>query len=212
MTLLDPTAHFETVTVNRLRLRLSPVAAIAGSAALLVVGAILLRGFSENGFRLGSQLAWRFTALVFFVALVAGPLLRMAARFFPDAAMPELVSRKLVWGFCASYAVYLVSVFLPNVVRLSAGASLMVLFGGVVTVVLALTAAPLGFINEKTRKTLLATATVYFWSCYALMALSRLYGPHRPDGFYGISLSLMIVALLVRYADRWLSRLSPATA
>jgi hypothetical protein len=211
MTLLDPAAPFATLSITRLRPWISLVAGIALSAALLVAGAILFRGFSENGFRLGSQLAWRFTTLVFFAALVAGPIARLAARVSVHGPAPRHLSRKLVWGFCASYAVYLVSVFLPNVIHLSAGATLMVLFGGVVTAVLALSAAPLGLMNEKIRRTVMGTAAVYFWSCYSLMALSRLYGPHRPDAFYGISLCLMVAALLVRYADRWLSRFSPAT-
>jgi hypothetical protein len=194
------------------RLNLGPlVGGIGLLAVLLVVGAILLRGLSENGFRLGSQLAWRYTSFVFFAALVAGPVCRIAARtgYF---TCPENLSRKLVWGFCVSYAVYLLSVFLPNVIRLSAGATLMVVFGGTVAAVMALTVAPLKrlggapLIGEKTRRAMLSTATIYFWSCYALMALSRLYGPHRPDAFYGVSLCLMVVGLLLRYADRWFGR------
>jgi hypothetical protein len=52
---------------------------------------------------------------------------------------------------------------------------------------------------------MLATATAYFWLCYSIMALARIYGPHRPDAFYDISLSLMLVGLLARYAGRWFS-------
>ena len=88
-------------------------------AAVLVLGAILARGFAENGFRLGSQLAWRYASFVFFAALVAGPVCRIAAHFLPAFTPPESLSRKLVWGFCASYGVYLLSVFLPNVIQLS---------------------------------------------------------------------------------------------
>jgi hypothetical protein len=58
-------------------------------------------------------------------------------------------------------------------------------------------------IPAKVRRVLLGTAAGYFWLCYALMGLARIYGPHQPDGFYGVSLSLMVVGLLVRYADRW---------
>ena len=38
--------------------------------------------------------------------------------------------------------------------------------------------------------------------CYSLMALAHLSGPHRPDGFYGFSLMLMIAALLMRFGER----------
>jgi len=212
MVVLDNTALVGRIRVPRLKLTLGPlVGGIAFGAVALVVGAILFRGFAENGFRLGSQLAWRYAFFVFFVALVAGPLCRLAARIFTGFSPPESLSRKLIWGFCASYGVYLVSVFVPNVIRLSAGATVMVLFGGSVVLVMALMAAPLKRLGDKPliptkiRRVLLGTAAGYFWLCYALMGLARIYGPHQPDGFYGISLSLMVVGLLVRYADRWFS-------
>ena len=195
----------------RFRITLAPlVGAIAILAAVLVMGAILARGFSENGFRLGSQLAWRYASFVFFAALVAGPALRIAARFTHVQA-PEALSRKLVWGFCASYGVYLLSVFLPNVIRPSAGATLMVLFGAGLALVMAAAVAPLKrlggkpIVSDKVRRVLLGGAAIYFWLSYCLMALARISGPHRPDAFYGISLSLMVLGLLVRYADRWLT-------
>jgi hypothetical protein len=201
----------QPVGASRLRFGLSPlVYGIALGAAVTVMGAILYRGFTENGFRLGSQLAWRYTCLAFFAAMVAGPLCRIVARFVPSFTAPESLGRKLVWGFCASYGVYLLSVFVPNVIALSAGATLMVLFGGGVTLVMAATVAPLRLhgrvlIGEKLRRTFLGTATSYFWLCYTVMGLARITGPHRPDAFYGISLCLMVVALLARYADHWVA-------
>jgi hypothetical protein len=216
MVALDNAALLGQVGRRGLRLRLSPLAgAIALGAAMVVMGAIFYRGFTDNGFRLGSQLAWRYTSFVFFAALVAGPLCRVAARFFPAFTAPESLGRKLVWGFCASYAVYLLSIFVPNVVDMSAGATLMVLFGAGVALAMAATAAPLrlhgrALMGEKLRRTFLGTATSYFWLCYALMGLARISGPHRPDAFYGISLCLMVAALLARYADRWVSTVAHA--
>ena len=210
MAALANTVFFGHRRLARFQFSLGPlVGGIALMAVLLVMGAILFRGFSENGFRLGSQLAWRYTSLVFFAALVGGPLCRLTARVFTGLTPPENLGRKLVWGFCASYGVYLLSVFLPNVIRLSAGATLMTLFASVVVLVMALTAAPLKrlgnkpLIPEQIRRVLLGTAAAYFWLCYSLMALARISGPHRPDAFYDISLCLMILGLLVRYADRW---------
>ncbi len=211
-TALTGRAFIGRFRVPRLKLTLGPlVGGIAFVAMALVIGAILFRGFAENGFRLGSQLAWRFASLVFVAALVAGPLCRLAARIFPTFTSPESLGRKLLWGFCASYGVYLLSVFLPNVIRLSPGATLMVLFGGSVVLVMALTAAPIKrlggkpLIPAKIRRVLLGTAAGYFWLCYALMGLARIYGPNQPDAFYGISLCLMLAGLLVRFADRWFS-------
>jgi hypothetical protein len=218
MVALDNSAVFGP-RVPRLHLTLAPlVSAIAAAALALVFGAIVARGFGENGFRLGSQLAWRFASFVFFAALTVGPVCRIAARFVPGFTAPQTLSRRLVWGFCASYGVYLLSVFLPNVIRLSAGAALMVVFGGGVALVMAAAATPLKrlgkpmIIADKVRRVLLGTAAIYFWMCYALMALARISGPHRPDGFYGLSLCLMVVALLVRYGDRMLAPRAAAAA
>ncbi len=211
MVALDSTAFFGS-KVPRLHLTVAPlVGAIALGALTLVFGAVVARGFSENGFRLGSLLAWRYTFFVFFAALAAGPACRIAARLFPKMTLPQRLSRKLVWGFCASYGVYLASVLIPNVIRLSAGATLMVLFGGGVALVMAVAATPLKrlgkaqVIADEVRRVLLGTAAIYFWMCYAVMALARISGPHRPDVFYGLSLCLMVVALLVRFGDRWLA-------
>src|SRR3569833_533984 len=86
------------------RLTLGPlVGVVATVAVLLVVGAVLARGFGENGFRLGSQLAWRYASFIFFAALAAGPICRITAYFLPVFTPPESLSRRLVWGFCAAY-------------------------------------------------------------------------------------------------------------
>jgi hypothetical protein len=219
MVALDNSQIFGDRKVPHLHLKLSPlVGAIALAAAALVLGSIVFRGFGENGFRLGSQLAWRFTSFVFVAALAAGPVCRIMAHFVPRLTASEGLSRRLVWGFCASYGVYLVSVFLPNVIHLSAGATLMTLFGGSVALVMAATVAPLKrlggkpIIPDNVRRVLLGTAAIYFWLCYSLMALARISGPHRPDDFYGLSLCLMVVALLTRYADRWFANREAADA
>jgi hypothetical protein len=216
MVALDNSAIFGSCRTPRLKLPFGLlVGGIALTAALLVLGAVVARGFGENGLRLGSMLAWRFACLVFFAALVCGPVCRIGSRIF-QTPCPESLSRKLIWGFCASYGVYLLSVFLPNVIQLSAGATLMMLLGGSVAIIMAATVAPItrhgrALIGEKTRRTLLATASGYFWLCYALMALARISGPHRPDDWYGFSLSLMVIGLLLRYADRWFGyRAQPA--
>ena len=217
MVALDNNAILGSVRIRRLKFTpkftMAPlVGGIALVTLVLVLGAVIAHGFAENGFRLGSRLAWRYTFFVFFAALVAPAFCRLANRFFPSFSCPESLAHKLIWGFCASYGVYLLSVFLPDVVRLSGGATLMVLFGGTVAAGMAVTAAPLKrlggkpLIGERTRRAILSTAIVYFWSCYSLMALARISGPHRPDAFYDISLLLMMAALLLCYADRWFAR------
>jgi hypothetical protein len=224
MVALDNSAFFGQVRRLRIPLprkamTLAPLVTSLGAiAVVLVLGAIIFRGFGENGFRLGSQLAWRYTSLVFFAALVAGPVCRIVAHFFPPLTPPPSLGRKLVWGFCVSFGVYLLSVFLPNVIQLSAGATLMTLFASGVVLVMAATVAPIkrpggeAIIPEKFRRVLLAIAVIYFWLCYSVMALARISGPHRPDDYYGISLCLMVLGLLARYGDRWVSFAQPKSA
>src|SRR5215471_19274648 len=116
------------------------VGGIVLAAVLLAAGPILFHDFSENGFRQASRLAWRFASLIFFVALVAGPLCRVIAHFVSHLSPPETLSRRLVWGFAASYGVYLLSVFVPHVLQLSDGATLMVFLGGGLALVMPMAA------------------------------------------------------------------------
>jgi hypothetical protein len=187
----------------------SLVGAITLAAAVLAAGTIIVNGFSENAFRLAGQMCWRFAGIVFFAVLAACPVGRLTGRFMPAARILEDSTPDLIWGFCASYGVYLLAILLPNAIQLSMGALLFVLFGALVSAVMALAARPLRLfrggaplIGLRVRRSLLATAMIYFWLSYSLMALEHISGPHRPDAYYGISLLLMLFGLLLRFADR----------
>jgi hypothetical protein len=54
---------------------------------------------------------------------------------------------------------------------------------------------------------MLGVGMAFFWLTYALAGLSRISGPQRPDAFYGFSLSLMVIALLLRFADRFAAKI-----
>ena len=43
----------------------------------------------------------------------------------------------------------------------------------------------------------------------APQVLGFLFGPHRPDAWYGFSLGIMLLALVLRYADRWMRLKQP---
>jgi hypothetical protein len=204
MVALDNHSHAAFHTAPRVRVGLPGLVALGALA--LVLGAIAARGFSDNGFRLGIQMAWRFTGVVLFFTLIGGPLARLTAHRRP-AIDAERIRRQLDWSFCASYAVYLASVLVPNMMGregLSLGTSLFLAVGAVVTAAMALAADPVRLqgLGAKARRAIAGLATIYFWMCYSLMALAHLSGPHRPDGFYGFSLMLMIAALLVRFGER----------
>lgn len=218
MVALDNLAALGQRPMSRLRLafdqvnllQFSLVGAIALTAAFLVLGTIAMNGFDANAFRLGSQTGWRFASLVFFAVLAAGPIGRMVGRFWAPAQLLEDHCPDLIWGFCASYGVYLLAVLLPNAISLSGGAFLFVLFGAAVICGMAVAAAPLRLsyggaplIGPAVRRAVLGTAMIYFWLCYSLMALQRISGPHRPDAFYDTCILLMVFGLLLRFADRW---------
>jgi hypothetical protein len=182
---------------------------VAIATALLTLAGWAARGFGENGLRLGSEFAWRFTFLIYFLAIVAGPI----ARLTPSPSLRHLCEARcqLIWGFSASFAVYLLGVLAPNLLLpggpdedgLTASMATFALFGVALSGIIAFAARrdAARILGEKARTTILGVGLSTFWLAYALSGLAHITGPHRPDMFYGTSLSLMIIALLLRFAD-----------
>ena len=206
---LDNSALLDTprIRIGRFSLfRLSGF--IATVAVLVVLTAISAQGLSDNAFRMGSQLAWWFAFFVFFAMLVAGPVCNLGPFGLCRFLGPQ--RRQLVWSFCAAFDVYLLSVFLPNLLTPASqdgltGMTLFILFGGILTAVMAYsaTSGAAAFLGQRSQRAILAIAATYFWLSYSLEGLSRISGPHRPDLFASLSVSLMVVALLLRFADRF---------
>ena len=216
MIAIDGGIHSGPRPVLNVGLNLAGITGMA--AALLGLFAMAMHGFDNDGIRLGSEITWRFASFVFFAAVAAGPVCRLV----PLDACKRLdaVRRQLIWSFCASYAVFLASLLLPNSVGgvthddATAGMILFSLFGGLAMAVLAYAASlqAAARVGEKSRRALLSVAASFFWLTYALTGLAHLSGPHRPDAFYGVSLSLMIIALLLRFADRFVAKLRETSA
>jgi len=193
------------------RVQFSLVAFIAAACCLLALITFAMHNFDENGLRLGSQMAWRFTFFVFFAALIAGPLGRLLP-FGPLEYLGEC-RRQLLWGFCASFAVYLATLLVPNMVRplsaahdgLTFGMAAFAVFSAVLTAIIAfgISGYAGALLGAAARRAMLIVGLGYFWLAYAMSGLAHITGPHRPDAFYGISLSLMVTALLLRFADRF---------
>ena len=199
---------------GRLRLAHYPGwAMLASATALICLSGFAARGFDDNGLRLGSELAWRATFLIYFVAVTAGPV----ARLVPLRALQRICGgrRQLTWGFCASFAVYLASVLVPNTLAPmtwngeTAGMPVFVAFGLSLILVIAYAAGDHAahFLGEKAKRALLGVGLLTFWLAYAAAGLAHISGPHRPDAFYGFSLGLMIAALLLRFADCFVTRI-----
>jgi hypothetical protein len=185
---------------------------VASAAGVLTLATIAAYGFSENGLRMGSQMAWRFAFFVYFAVLVAGPLSRVA-----PAGLSRFLSqncKQLMWSFCAAFAVFLASLVVPNTIRPASirheglDPAMMVFagLGGALVLVMAYTAGAdaQARLGAKAARAISSIGLVYFWLTYSLTALSHLYGPHRPDIFYGLCLSRMLLALLASFADCFL--------
>jgi hypothetical protein len=202
---LHGVAAFQGLTHRRLPLW----GLIALSATLVSLGGFAVRGFDENGLRFGNQLAWRFACLMYFAAIIAGPVMRLVPwQRLRQAADAE---RQLIWGFCTSFGVYLASLIVPNTLTpqsldhegMTFGMALFAIFGAALTMVIAYVASPQPGLGEQSRRAILGAGLSYYWLAYVLIGLSHLSGPHRPDAFYGFSVMLMLVALLVRFADNF---------
>ncbi len=191
---------------------------VAAGGACLAFAAMARHGFDEAGLRLASELDWRFASFVFFAAAVTGPLNRLIP-YGPFRLLGGL-RRQMIWSFSASYAVFLASMLLPNTLGgvthddATLGMTMFSLFGGGAAAVMAFAATreAAAQLGEKARRALLSVAASFFWLTYALTGLAHLSGPHRPDAFYGISLGLMIFALLLRFADRFWAKLRGTAA
>ena len=193
---------------RRVSLPRLPLWGVIGIAcALMALCGFAARGFSDNGIRLGSEFAWRFTFMIYFAAVIAGPL----ARLVPSQTLKRICRERLrlVWGFCTSFGVYLASILVPNTLSApdrdgaTAGMTIFVVFGTVLALVIAYSASrpAAQFLGERTSKAMVQVGMATFWLAFAGSALSHISGPHRPDLFYGFSLVLMVAALLLRFAD-----------
>lgn len=188
------------------------------AALFLTLTVMAAEGFGENGLRLGSEVAWRFSFFVFFAALVAEPLGKLVPLGFFRLLGQQ--GRQLHFSFGAAIAVYLASVLVPNAplglngAGLDVGMMLFVLLCGglVATMIFAETAAAVRLLGAKACRAIAATGAVYFWLVYSAIGLGHISGPHRPDIFYGLSLSLMIAALLICFADRLVRKWTEAAA
>jgi hypothetical protein len=212
----EPAASSHRLDFPLLR-RMPAWAMIATATALVSFGGLAARGVSDNGERLASQLAWRFTMLAYLFAIIAGPLGRLISRqrlaFYRER-------RQFVWGFCASFGIFLATVLLPNSLpatsvhgAITIGMLLFLSFGIGVSGVTAYAAGPQAALRlgESARRALLGVGLSYFWLAYLLSSLAHLSNPQRPDAFYAASATLLTAALLLRLADSVTARrrLSP---
>jgi hypothetical protein len=179
----------------------------------VAIGAFLLHGGDANAARFAATTVFRASGVAFLLFYLAGPISRLI-RSRPTVAVAR-ERMGLALAFAAIYAVFLVCAVAPDTL---AGASVplaTVTFAVFSALILAVVLAGerAGLADASWRPALRAMETVgvaYFWMAYAVDDLNHLSGPHRPDGYYGVSLSILVAALLVRFADSVWQRYSHA--
>jgi hypothetical protein len=198
------------------RPRLSAPLLIALAALVVGLCGYAWGGFDTGALAGGTQMVWRFSLLVFFAALVAGPL----GRLTPFAWFAGK-SRALLQGFCAVVGVHAAFILLPNLFAVpdgvqsngvTAGATFFIVFTGSVALVMtaAVNRGLCERVGDKACRAMLGVSVIFFWLCFSLIGLAHITGPHKPDPFYELSVILMVAALLGRFADRFFAARNPA--
>lgn len=186
------------------QMRVAPFIPIGAAGCAVLVALFGYASCGEGAWGYATDLVLRYATLVYILAFALGP----AARLFAgrESVRIALLSRMMLLGFAAAYAVFLLCVMLPFAFATD-GMPLATfgfcVFDGFIVAVLAVTASPdtRCRLGARTAETFHRLSVGFFWVAFAMSDVAHLYGPHRPDRFYGISLCLLICVLLVRFAD-----------
>ncbi|HEX2591441.1 MAG TPA: hypothetical protein VHL34_08085 [Rhizomicrobium sp.] len=183
--------------------RIRPYAVVGICAAIAGVSiamGLTAYGVSEEGWRTSVQYAGRAAIVIFLLPFLAGPL----ARLF---RVPGLLIDRRAYGlgFAFAYAAYLATVIAPYVLGGYRIPPTVVLFTAVGVAMLAvqvltsnsLSIRTLGFAAWSRIHRFVMYA---YWTIFTLGLLDQYVSPHRPDQFLALGLTLMIAALLIRFA------------
>jgi hypothetical protein len=181
-----------------------------GLAVFLAMGAFLLRGGGTIGSGFAARVVLAAASLGFVIAYVARPL----ARLFPLPATQILGRERagLVQAFAGMYAVFLTCIVLPYFLTGEAiplPTSAFAVISAFILAVMLFSTSTLRILGSRAGRTMLGLANAYFWCAFAASDLDQMVGPHRAtlfDAFYRLSLGLLVLALLVRFADAFMER------
>jgi hypothetical protein len=186
------------------------VALTAGAMLAIVLSVIgfLFHGGGQNGARFAANLVLFSSSLVFALYYVAGPLSRLIS--VPATRALGEGRFALAYGFAGVMAVFIFLVLEPDYVS-GARTPLPSLAYAALTAAVAaaflMSAGSKGAARSVTLRSLQSLSCGYFWLVFVFTDMDRMAGPHRPDGiFYGLSLTLLAVAFLIRFADALIAR------
>jgi hypothetical protein len=185
--------------------------ALIGAAAALAVAlaTFVMEGRDINAMRASAMMVFRASSAAFLLFYLAGPISRLI-RTRPTVVLAR-ERTGLALAFAAMYAVFLACLIAPDVLvgtRIPLANLTFAAFSSLILVVVLM--GERAALAESSWRSALRTMEVvgvaYFWAAYAVNDLDHLSGPHRPDGYYGASLTVLCVALLVRFADAFWQR------
>jgi hypothetical protein len=183
-------------------------------AVLIAWVSFLIRGGDMNGARFAASVVLYASSLAFVAYYIAGPLSRLVRAKATRVLGEERFA--IAYGFIGMTGVYIVCVLMPDYMtsaRVSLPTLAYVVFTALVSVVFLLSAGSKRADKSVTLRSLRSLSSGYFWLAFAFVDLDRMVGPQRPETEpYGISLLLLVVALLIRFADALAQRHSAGLA
>ena len=185
--------------------------ALAGTALALAtaIGAFLLHGGDANAMRFATQTVFRASTVAFLLFYLATPL----GHLIPSRPTLVLARERigLSLAFAGMYAVFLVCAVAPDYFAGTHIPLATLTFTAFSAIILAVVlagerAAHADASWRPALRTMEIIGVAYFWAAYAVNDLDHMSGPHRPDGYYGLSLTILVLALFVRFADSFWQR------
>jgi hypothetical protein len=196
---------------HRLNPRSRVVGLMAGVAAGVLIAWIsfLFGGADLNAARGASTEILLAASFVFVAYYVAAPISRLFRSDIGRTIGEERFA--LAYAFAGMMAVFITCILTPDTVS-GARIPLPSLTYAVMTVlvgaVFLLSAGNKRADGSVTLRTFQSLSSGYFWLLFAFSNLDHMVGPHRPDDNpYGLSLLLLVLALIVRFADAFMLRL-----
>jgi len=163
----------------------------------------LAHGGDMNAARFASNVVLFSASIVFAIYYVAGPIARLFRSDLTRALGAERFA--LAYGFVGMMGIFLATILMPDYLmggRLSLPTLAYAGLTAMVCAVFLLSAGSKRADKSVTLRSLQSLSSGYFWLAFAFTDMDRMVGPHRPDSNpYGISLLLLVIALLVRFAD-----------
>jgi hypothetical protein len=214
MAVIDTTR--ETLATARWNPRQRAVGLMAGVilAVLIAWVSFLARGGDRNSARFAASVVLYASSLAFVAYYIAGPLSRLIHSKATRVLGEERFA--LAYGFVGMTGVYIACILIPDYMtsaRVSLPTLAYVIFTALVSAVFLLSAGNKRAHKSVTLRSLQSMSSGYFWLAFAFVDLDRMVGPQRPEtNPYGISLLLLVAALMIRFADAFAQRHSAGLA